>query len=755
VGDAYFAQKSYNRMRELCERDGTTLLFVTHDVYSAVRLCGRVIWIDRGRILMDGDGPSVVKAYEDSIRQQEEHRLRLKNIHRLKEIAETQSTSRLQHVVFEIASRNGRPQPGPVYMSEARLLVNRRPMASLQIARGEFDGIGSHLLLEGTAWGDPLDHEGRTCRPMLNYGSAFHKVAGTFAVPADMIADPAAAALTCEVEYAAPAGCELTVRLFVGEQQVELGLIESSGGEWTTWSGALSSSGGTDQVASVNTTGVHGTGTFVIHRAGFVATDGKEVTRLTYGEPATLEIEYSIHDPALRERAHVVVALHKDGVQDVCRYIARDLLFDSALRPSGTIRLGIQNLVLTDGLYSVTIMIAREGYFDIKQTVFYTINPDVYCCVSRLFDFTVAGSGAIGSGTVVVPDVRWAIAGDESDETLDLDLSSTLAQDFPVEFPAAFGAVERVLDTVRGVDLDGLARRSPALRGFDWANYLRCSTVRMAHAAGALRRRGIAGGRLLDYGSYFGNTALMFRALGFDVHAVDAYDDYRGLLDGPEALLRESGVLVRSFADVGADLHSLAADTFDVIVCLGVIEHIPHTPRLFVEGLNRVLRRGGVLLLDTPNLAYLYKRRQLERGESVWPPLSAQYYTEPPYEGHHREYTADELVWIVSQIGHVDAELELYNYSIYQLRKLAGQDLANFRETALDPERREYITVSSRKPRAGESLTSRQPANWRDCFVETEQLWVDRMSRRGHRESGPSTLSRVEGPAIVDGGVKR
>ena len=48
VGDAYFAQKSYDRMRELCERNGTTLLLVTHDIYSAVKMCDRVIWFDRG-----------------------------------------------------------------------------------------------------------------------------------------------------------------------------------------------------------------------------------------------------------------------------------------------------------------------------------------------------------------------------------------------------------------------------------------------------------------------------------------------------------------------------------------------------------------------------------------------------------------------------------------------------------------------------------------------------------------------------------
>ena len=64
VGDAYFAQKSYDRMRELCDRNGATLLLVTHDIYSAVKMCERVVWFDRGMVAMDGNATAVVKAYE-------------------------------------------------------------------------------------------------------------------------------------------------------------------------------------------------------------------------------------------------------------------------------------------------------------------------------------------------------------------------------------------------------------------------------------------------------------------------------------------------------------------------------------------------------------------------------------------------------------------------------------------------------------------------------------------------------------------
>src|SRR5437763_15088983 len=54
VGDAYFAHKSYERIRELCDQNGATAVLVTHDIYGAVKICSRIIWIDRGRVLFDG-----------------------------------------------------------------------------------------------------------------------------------------------------------------------------------------------------------------------------------------------------------------------------------------------------------------------------------------------------------------------------------------------------------------------------------------------------------------------------------------------------------------------------------------------------------------------------------------------------------------------------------------------------------------------------------------------------------------------------
>jgi hypothetical protein len=158
---------------------------------------------------------------------------------------------------------------------------------------------------------------------------------------------------------------------------------------------------------TLNTTGIHGSGTIVVRAARVLDANGEETFSLQHGEAATFEIEYEVVDPNLHERSQVVIAIHRNGVQDVCRWIARDLLFDGRARPSGTLTLCVPKLLLTDGEYSVTIFIAKEGYYDQPQTVFYTINSDVYFCASRMFDFVVRGAGLIGSGTMSVAEGLW------------------------------------------------------------------------------------------------------------------------------------------------------------------------------------------------------------------------------------------------------------------------------------------------------------------------------------------------------------
>src|SRR5205814_848733 len=54
VGDARFQQKCYRRIRELRDR-GTTIVLSTHQVESLPGLCDRILVLDHGEIVFDGD----------------------------------------------------------------------------------------------------------------------------------------------------------------------------------------------------------------------------------------------------------------------------------------------------------------------------------------------------------------------------------------------------------------------------------------------------------------------------------------------------------------------------------------------------------------------------------------------------------------------------------------------------------------------------------------------------------------------------
>jgi len=75
VGDAYFSRKCFDRIRSFTEH-GKTVVIVSHDLSMLQRFCGRLLWIDRGRLVMDGFPLDVLKAYAVSIREQEEMRIR-------------------------------------------------------------------------------------------------------------------------------------------------------------------------------------------------------------------------------------------------------------------------------------------------------------------------------------------------------------------------------------------------------------------------------------------------------------------------------------------------------------------------------------------------------------------------------------------------------------------------------------------------------------------------------------------------------
>jgi lipopolysaccharide transport system ATP-binding protein len=65
VGDLSFQERCLQRVQE-AGAAGMTVFFVSHDMAAIQRLCDRVIWLNAGRIVQDGDPATVVGQYEQA-----------------------------------------------------------------------------------------------------------------------------------------------------------------------------------------------------------------------------------------------------------------------------------------------------------------------------------------------------------------------------------------------------------------------------------------------------------------------------------------------------------------------------------------------------------------------------------------------------------------------------------------------------------------------------------------------------------------
>ena len=68
VGDVRFRKKSYNKMKELISDENRTVVIVSHSANTLKDLCNRVIWINEGKLMDDGDPSVVVDKYEEYMR---------------------------------------------------------------------------------------------------------------------------------------------------------------------------------------------------------------------------------------------------------------------------------------------------------------------------------------------------------------------------------------------------------------------------------------------------------------------------------------------------------------------------------------------------------------------------------------------------------------------------------------------------------------------------------------------------------------
>lgn len=77
VGDAFFSAKAAKRMKDITAQ-GRIVIVVSHALRVIDEICTRCLWLDNGRLVMDGPAREVTKAYEKAVAQSDEAELAAK-----------------------------------------------------------------------------------------------------------------------------------------------------------------------------------------------------------------------------------------------------------------------------------------------------------------------------------------------------------------------------------------------------------------------------------------------------------------------------------------------------------------------------------------------------------------------------------------------------------------------------------------------------------------------------------------------------
>jgi SAM-dependent methyltransferase len=169
----------------------------------------------------------------------------------------------------------------------------------------------------------------------------------------------------------------------------------------------------------------------------------------------------------------------------------------------------------------------------------------------------------------------------------------------------------------------------------------------------AVRLQGYS--RVLDVGAGHGVLAALLSELGHECVALDVIDP------APQfaRVYRDHGIAYRR-CNIEVDPLPFADASFDAVVCCQVLEHFTHSHLPAVREMHRVLRVGGILEADVPNVASLRNRSRLLRGKNITYDYVEHYLNAEPilHAGrsfyparHNREFTRMELHTLLKLAG--------------------------------------------------------------------------------------------------------
>lgn len=163
---------------------------------------------------------------------------------------------------------------------------------------------------------------------------------------------------------------------------------------------------------------------------------------------------------------------------------------------------------------------------------------------------------------------------------------------------------------------------------------------------------------LLDRGNLPGHLSILLKEIfEFEVTGVN-----HNLGEHFRARMSQNNIHVYK-CNVEKDKLPFTDNIFDIVTCSELIEHLPFDPYHMLREVQRVLNKGGILILTTPNLATLTNRVKLLFGKSINWPLAGPlpFFERDVYDRHNREYTASEVEYMLRQCNFVRIQRSFFN----------------------------------------------------------------------------------------------
>lgn len=367
AGDAYFAGKSAKRMRRLTA-EGSTVLFVSHDMSAVQMICNRVVWIERGHIVGDGDPIEIGRSYAASIRKQEELRLRAVNLKLSRGDMSgllTDNESDRAFVLRFVAEAGGPPK-NPVRVYRIALVHAGKEVDHVQVGASLDDDRAQRLHLLTSKgyvdWSAPkMDPQGAGFRLFEDCGGQYRHAPFSVRVPLGV---DELEAFSLVIAHGGCAGNDVVLcQVFDGTEYRTIGKLDRS----STDSSVPIAQGfelvkalGVPQGESpprpvVRSEHVYGNGLARIDAVDFLNGEGESRRVFAFGEPMVVAVDWTANR-ALPDMAFGVCVYGMDGScvsQVVSPFVAATDEHRSghAMARFDPLRIGIGEYVVTIGIF--------------------------------------------------------------------------------------------------------------------------------------------------------------------------------------------------------------------------------------------------------------------------------------------------------------------------------------------------------------------------------------------------------------------